>query len=109
MDPDGLGNHVTLDHGNGEFSIFVHMKPSSVQVKKGDHVKAGQQLGAIGFSGDTFLPHLHYMLMDGADERSSEGLPSYFDHFNRILGSKTVTVEHGQIDSGEILESVDAR
>jgi murein DD-endopeptidase MepM/ murein hydrolase activator NlpD len=105
IDPIGLGNHVVIDHGNGEFSILVHMKPGSVRVKKGDRVKRGEQVGAIGFSGDTFLPHLHYMLMDGTDERTSRGLPSYFDDFGRILGSKIVEVKHGQIDSGDFVES----
>ncbi len=105
VDPIGLGNHVIIDHGSGEFSILVHMKPGSVRVKKGDRVKQGEQVGAIGFSGDTFLPHLHYMLMDGIDERTSRGLPSYFNDFNRILGSKIVKVKHGQIDSGDFVES----
>jgi hypothetical protein len=27
LDPIGLGNHVVIDHGDGEFSILVHMKP----------------------------------------------------------------------------------
>jgi hypothetical protein len=106
IDPIGAGNHVVVDHGNGEFSIFVHMKPGSVRVKKGDRVSAGQQIGEIGFAGDTFLPHLHYMLMDSPDERTSQGVPSYFDNFKRVLGSKTLPVKHGQIDSGEIVESV---
>jgi hypothetical protein len=104
VDPVGLGNHVTIDHGNGEFSILVHMKPGSVAVKKGDHVSQGQQIGAIGFSGDTFLPHLHYMIMDGMDERTSRGLPSYFSDFKRVLGARTENVSRGQIDSGDILE-----
>jgi hypothetical protein len=51
VDPIGLGNHVVIDHGNGEFSILLHMKPGSVLPKKGDHVKKGEQVGAIGFSG----------------------------------------------------------
>jgi murein DD-endopeptidase MepM/ murein hydrolase activator NlpD len=67
-------------------------------------VSQGQQIGAIGFSGDTFLPHLHYMVMDGMDERTSRGLPSYFMGFRRVLGAKTENVSHGQIDSGDILE-----
>ena len=105
LDPIGLGNHVIIDHGNGEFSLMVHMKPGSVTVKKGDHVKQGELVGAIGFSGDTFLPHLHYMLMDGIDERTSQGQPSYFDNFVRLLGSERKQVKHGQIDSGDFVES----
>src|SRR5215471_855034 len=105
LDPIGLGNHVVIDHGHGEFSALIHMKPGSVTVKKHDHVRQGEQGGEIGFSGDTFLPHLHYMLMDGIDERTSQGLPSYFDEFVRILGSKRTEVKHGQIDSGDFVEN----
>jgi murein DD-endopeptidase MepM/ murein hydrolase activator NlpD len=105
VDPIGLGNHVVIDHGNGEFSIVLHMKPGSVDVKKGDHVKQGEQVGAIGFSGDTFLPHLHYQLMDGIDETTSRSLPSYFHDFERVLGSKIVKVGQGQIDSGDFVQS----
>jgi Peptidase family M23 len=104
VDPGGLGNHVTIDHANGEFSILLHMKPGSVTVKKGEHVSQGQQIGAIGFSGDTFLPHLDYTVMDGPDERTSRGLPSYFSDFRRVLGTKMESVSRGQIDSGDILE-----
>jgi murein DD-endopeptidase MepM/ murein hydrolase activator NlpD len=106
IDPTGSGDHVTLDHGNGEFSMFNHMKPGSVRVKIGDHVPAGQQIGEIGFSGDTFLPHLHYMLVDNADFTRAQGLPSYFNNFERILGSKTLVVKHGQVDSGEIVRTL---
>ena len=104
VDPVGLGNHVTISHGNGEFSILLHMKPGSVTVRKGDSVHQGQQVGAVGFSGDTFLPHLHYMIMSGEDERTSQGLPSYFDGFKRVLGAHSQDIGHGEIDSGDILE-----
>ena len=105
VDPFGMGNHVVIDHRDGEFSVFVHMKPGSVRVKKGDTVKQGDQIGAIGFSGDTFLPHLHYQLMDGPDERKDQSLPSYFHNFKRILGATSVSVTRGQIDSGDIVEN----
>jgi murein DD-endopeptidase MepM/ murein hydrolase activator NlpD len=93
-----------LDHGNGEFSYFAHMRPGSVRVKKGDHVTQDQQIGEIGFAGDAFIPHLHYMLMDGPDILKAEGLPSYFRNFRRVLGSKLIDVQRGQIDSGDIIE-----
>jgi murein DD-endopeptidase MepM/ murein hydrolase activator NlpD len=86
--------------------MFNHMKPGSVRVKKGDHVTAGQQIGEIGFSGDTFLPHLHYMLVDNPDFTRAQGLPSYFDNFERVLGAKTLVVNHGQVDSGEIVRTL---
>jgi murein DD-endopeptidase MepM/ murein hydrolase activator NlpD len=42
-DPNDIGNFVLIDHGNGEFSVLIHMKPGSIQVKAGEHVSAGQQ------------------------------------------------------------------
>lgn len=105
VDPFGMGNHVVIDHDDGEFSVMVHMKPGSLRVKKGDKVRQGEQIGAIGFSGDTFLPHLHYQLMDGPDERADQSLPSYFCDFERILGARSVKVRSGQIDSGDFVEN----
>jgi murein DD-endopeptidase MepM/ murein hydrolase activator NlpD len=105
VDPLGMGNHVVIDHFDGEFSIMVHMKPGSVRVKRGDKVRQGEQIGAIGFSGDTFLPHLHYQVMDGPDERTNICLPSYFNDFKRILGLRVMAVRRGQIDSGDLVES----
>jgi peptidase M23-like protein len=98
------GNFVVIDHGNGEYSHFDHMKPGSVRVKSGDEVKQGDQIGEIGFSGDAFIPHLHYMLTDNADPFHAEGLPSYFHNFRRLLGSTAREVSKGQIDSGDIVE-----
>jgi hypothetical protein len=98
------GNFVVIDHGNGEYSHFDHLKLGSVRVKAGDRVKQGDQIGEVGFSGDAFIPHLHYMLTNNADVFQAEGLPSYFRNFRRILGSSTREVSKGQIDSGDIVE-----
>ena len=81
------------------------MKPGSVRVKSGDLVKQGDQIGEIGFSGDAFMPHLHYMVTTDADVFHAEGVPSYFRRFRRILGSSSRTVDKGQIDSGDIVEA----
>ena len=96
---------MVIDHGNGEFSFFGHLQKGSVQVKEGERVRKGQMIGRIGFSGDAFIPHLHYMLMDGPDFLKAEGLPSYFHDFQRINGSTSSAVSAGQIDSGDILEA----
>jgi peptidase M23-like protein len=98
------GNFVVIDHGNGEYSHFDHMKPGSVRVQPGDQVKQGDQIGEIGFSGDAFIPHLHYMLTNNADPFRGEGLPSYFHKFRRVLGSTALVINKGQIDSGDIIE-----
>jgi Peptidase family M23 len=53
------GNRVAIDHGNGWFTDSCHMQRGSIRVKVGDHVAAGQQIGAVGQSGMTEYPHVH--------------------------------------------------
>src|SRR5262249_22049236 len=97
------GNYVVIDHKNGEYSMLVHLRKGSVLVKVGETVKRGQPLGKIGMSGDSFMPHLHYELLTAA-LFDGEGLPSYFHDCKRLLGSRAVSLEKGQVDSGDFLE-----
>lgn len=98
------GNYVVIDHGHGEFSLYGHIRQGSSRVKVGQRVKQGDPVAAIGASGSSMFPHLHYELQTGIDTES-EGLPSTFLGFDRILGSRRVPVKAGVIDSGEIVES----
>ena len=76
---NAAGNHVVIDHGNGEYSILAHLKYASVQVKMGDVVKQGDPIGACGNSGNTSEPHLHYQLQDKAAMfADAKGLPAQF-------------------------------
>jgi murein DD-endopeptidase MepM/ murein hydrolase activator NlpD len=100
-----LGNHVFIEHGEGEVSGLFHLRQGSVRVKAGDRVRAGQEIGRIGFSGDAITVHLHYQLMSAPDI-DTEGLPSYFFDYRRILGRRTLEVARGRIDSGDIVEAI---
>ena len=97
------GNYVVIDHGNGEWSMIAHLKRGSVKVAAGDVVKAGQVLGAMGMSGDSRIPHVHYQLQLGPHLFESEGAPSTFTRLQRVLGSKVVAWPSGIIDSGDIV------
>lgn len=99
------GNYIVIDHGGGEFALYGHIKNGSAKVKAGEFVRTGQQIGSIGASGSSLMPHLHFQLQTTADA-DGEGLPSYFDHFQRLLGSRSLTVRRGQIDSGEIVQDI---
>ena len=52
------GNHVVLDCLN-IYIALAHMQKGSVEVKVGDFVNSGDQLGVVGNSGNTSEPHLH--------------------------------------------------
>lgn len=51
------GNWIGIDHGNGIYSVYMHM--SSRLVKEGDYVTAGQTIGLVGSTGRSTAPHLH--------------------------------------------------
>lgn len=79
---EAAGNHVTIDHGNGEFSMLAHMQPHTITVHVGDHVTAGQTLGKCGNSGNSTQPHLHYQLSAGPQLfGGSLGLPAEFQSY----------------------------
>lgn len=61
-----VGNQVTLEHSTGHRTLYWHMKSGSVAVALGDRVGAGQELGLVGSSGNSFTPHLHFELQDSA-------------------------------------------
>jgi len=53
----GYGWYLVIDHGNGMKSLYAHL--SGFNVKLGDQVKKGQQIGAVGATGKATGPHLH--------------------------------------------------
>lgn len=99
------GNYIIIDHLNGEYSWFGHIKQGSALVKVGQTVEQGDVIAAIGASGSSLFPHLHYELRDGSGAKTVEGLPSYFSNFRRLLGSRPVDVEKGSVNTGDIIES----
>lgn len=82
-DPARLaGNVVVIAHGHGEFSYLAHLQAGSVQVRPGDVVKRGQVLAAVGNSGQSPGPHLHYHLQNGPNLFVDQGLPILFSGFS---------------------------
>ena len=54
----GYGRMVEIDHGNGLSTRYGHL--SEIGVKVGDSIKIGQVIGAVGSTGRSTGPHLHY-------------------------------------------------
>jgi murein DD-endopeptidase MepM/ murein hydrolase activator NlpD len=54
----GYGNQIIIDHGFGYKTMYAHLQ--AFKVKAGDQVKRGQVIGAIGSTGKSTSPHLHY-------------------------------------------------
>ncbi len=54
----GYGNRVKIDHGYGYVTQYAHM--SRIDVKVGQKVKRGEQIGLVGSTGASTAPHCHY-------------------------------------------------
>lgn len=52
------GNYLRIDHGNGLETVYAHCR--NIDVQEGDAVKAGGMVGAVGSTGMSTGPHLHF-------------------------------------------------
>ncbi|MGY1454145.1 transglycosylase family protein [Streptomyces sp. SS8] len=52
------GNQVVIRHEDGRYSQYGHL--SSLSVSAGQSVSTGQQIGAVGSTGNSTGPHLHF-------------------------------------------------
>lgn len=63
----GTGNCVVIDHGDGWKSQYFHL--SRVDVAAGAQVGQGQRVGALGSTGRSTGPHLHFQIGRGREAR----------------------------------------
>jgi len=59
------GKTIVIDHGQGIFSIMIHL--SAFYVREGQMVKKGDQVGSIGKTGLASVPHLHWGMSVGGE------------------------------------------
>lgn len=62
---DFYGNVVVIRHADEMYTLYAHL--SKVNVKVGDVVKAGDQIGEVGQSGVATGSHLHFEVREGGD------------------------------------------
>jgi murein DD-endopeptidase MepM/ murein hydrolase activator NlpD len=55
---NGYGNVVQIKHNNERSTLYAHL--SRIDVKKGQRIEQGQRIGAVGSTGWSTGPHLHF-------------------------------------------------
>ncbi len=101
---NGYGNVVQLGHGGSRSTLYAHL--SRIDVKKGQRVEQGQRVGAVGTTGWSTGPHLHFEFrVNGAHQdpikvaKASEPItldPASRARFAEVAKSLQATLEVAQ-------------
>lgn len=82
---DSTGNYVALAIGTGRYVFYEHLEPGSIRVEPGQRVRRGQTIAAVGFTGHSVGPHLHFHVADANSPLNAEGMPFALERFE-VLG-----------------------
>lgn len=72
----GYGNYIQIEHKDGLSSFYAHL--NMIEVKKGDVVKKGEEIGKSGNTGIGTGPHLHFgVKKNGKSDNPTKYLPKF--------------------------------
>ncbi|PWJ42521.1 M23 family metallopeptidase [Sediminitomix flava] len=93
----GYGWLIEIDHGFGYRTRYAHM--SRFDVKKGDKIKRGQRIGAVGNTGRSTAPHLHYEVIyknkkiDPVNFFTKDLTPEQYDELRKMAAVENQSLE----------------
>jgi hypothetical protein len=65
------GNWIVIEHGDGIKTVYMHA--SELYVSSGQTVSAGEKIAAVGSTGDSTGPHLHFGVMVNSSYNGYDG------------------------------------
>lgn len=89
------GNYIIIQYDNNVYAALCHLQTGSIQVSVGQSVRAGDFIGKVGHSGNSFAPHLHFQLMDSSNIATANGLPCAFKNYELFRNGKWEQTTNG--------------
>lgn len=89
------GNYIIMKCGDQVYAALVHLQTESIRVSVGQSVKKGEVIGRVGHSGNSYMPHLHFQLMDSCDMSTANGLPCAFEQYEVFQNGEWKKVVNG--------------
>ena len=97
----GYGNVIEIKHRDGKSTLFAHL--SRIDVKKGQKVEQGDIIGAVGSTGFSTGPHLHFEFRVDGDHRdpltlvAEGGGAAPLTTASKLVFDKTSVLMRGQL------------
>jgi hypothetical protein len=104
----GHGNHIVLDIGSGRYAVLAHLRQGSARVGEGERVRVGQQIAAVGDSGNSLAPHLHFQVQEGPDfGEQARTVPVVFRDVVLIRGGRESTPAEADLRRGHHIRPIE--
>jgi murein DD-endopeptidase MepM/ murein hydrolase activator NlpD len=82
--------------------VLAHLQQGSARVSEGERVRLGQQIAAVGDSGDSLVPHLHFQVQDSPDfGEQVRTVPIVFRNVVLIRGGRESTPAEADLRRGD--------
>lgn len=107
------GNYITIDHGDGDFSHYGHLKTGTYVIRNGQRVEPGQPLAIVGNSGYTLGPggghHVHVQVTR-AFHIASQSVPFRLEEYRRngvfVSTNGSPNADCGKPAAGDMISSL---
>lgn len=64
------GNYILIRHNDGSVAGYFHIQHHGALAKVGDSIRQGQPIALSGMTGQTTLPHLHFVVFNSEQTAS---------------------------------------
>ena len=105
----GYGNYITIQHNDGNYTLYAHMDTNSVLVKEGDNVKQGQVIGYVGSTGKSTGGHLHFEVRVGSQAKENAVDPlTYIKSSNPRVKASEISLVNGETNKETVCKTLTA-